>query len=125
MLFFIFIITTLQSLLLPQIGSIYSKTITIPLIGKQYIETEMISKNRAKVIFKGLLNEEGQAVYIIKNNKTNIKLNNYLDNLLKSIKCQFSDINYNKNKDEIEFNLFIKPILYKKKIILEKNIIFT
>ena len=101
---------------MPKIGSIYSKTINIPLVGKQYIETEMISKNRAKLILKGLLNEEGQAVYTIKNNKTKIKLNYCLNNLLNTIKCKFSDINYNENKDEIEINLFIKPIFYKKKL---------
>ncbi len=110
----------INALTTPPVGNIYSKTIKLPLIGEQYIETKMINKQRAIINLKGIINEKGYAVYYKR--KNNIILSKNLIEKMKELKCNFSNPKYNKEKDEVIFRILIKPIYFNKKIILNKEV---
>jgi hypothetical protein len=120
-IFLLFLVPVL-SFRSPPINKVYNKKLYIPLVGTQFIETKMITKNKAKIKLEGIINRNGLAYYYNKNNKVNIKLSRELSLLMDEIKCTFSEPNYNYDKDEISFNLYIKPIYFNKKIILTKII---
>ena len=59
-----------QNSILPNLGNCYSKTIKLPFIGEQYIETKITSKNSANIYLKGFINKNGTALYL--NTETDI-----------------------------------------------------
>ena len=120
-LYFFYIISNISAYNLPPINSIYNKNINIPFVGSQLIETKMISNNKAKIKLSGIVNTNGLAFYYLKNNEINIKLSKDLEKLLSDLSCEFSEPNYNKKKDQVSFNIYIKKIYFNKKIILNKN----
>ena len=54
--------------IIPPIGNIYGKNIQLPIIGKQYIETEYINKNTAAIRLKGIINKNGTSKIFYENN---------------------------------------------------------
>ena len=118
-LLFILLCNTVNTLKLPIQGSCYSRKITIPLIGQQFIETIIINKNKAQINLNGIVNESGSVLYYKKNDQDIFKLSKNLNEVMEKFKCEFSFPEYNEEKDEIIFKLHIMPI-YFKKIILKK-----
>ena len=82
---------------IPKYG-IYKNFITIPFIGKEYIEAEIVNQ---KVLLKlsGLVNLDGYANYYIINNDLHIKLSKNIKHFLNTKLTTFKLLNYDKNKD--------------------------
>lgn len=117
MFYFIYLL----SIILPTPGNIYYKNFNIPLIGSQYIETEIITNNFARIKLDGLINDNGSVKYIIEDNKEIIRVSHNLKKIMIKYNTDFSDTYYDSVKDLIIFNLNIKLFNYKKKIIMEKK----
>lgn len=120
-LVFLFIINNITAYNLPPVNTIYNKNIYIPLVGSQLIETKMISSHKAKIKLAGIVNTNGLAYYYIKDNKINVKLSKELSKLMNKLNCDFSEPNYNHQKDQVTFKLFIKKFYFNKKITLTKQ----
>lgn len=108
------------NLLLPYPGSIYEKNINFPLIGKQYVETEIITNNYANIKLKGLINNEGYIKYISNNDKYIFKVSHSLRKLIKKYNIEIINLYYNSENDSIDINVNIKYIRYKSFIQLER-----
>ncbi len=120
-LVFLFIINNITAYNLPPVNTIYNKNIYIPLVGSQLIETKMISSHKAKIKLAGIVNTNGLAYYYLKDNKINIKLSKELSKLMDKLNCDFSEPNYNEQKDQVTFKLLIKKFYFNKKITLTKQ----
>ena len=103
----------------PMIGIIYGKSFTIPLIGKQYIETEYINKNQAIIRLNGVINTNGTSTLYYDNNEEKFTLSENLLNTMSRFKCKINKSYYDKNNDIIIINLCFRSIITKN-IILKK-----
>ena len=93
---------------IPKYG-IYKNFITIPFIGKEYIEAEIVNQ---KVLLKlsGLVNLDGYANYYIINNDLHIKLSKNIKHFLNTKLTTFKLLNYDKNKDEVLIQIIIAKL---------------
>lgn len=119
-LFFI-IFSFVNSLILPSYGSIFSKTLQFPLLGKQNIQTEFCRDNIININLAGLVKANGTAKYIIQNTDIDIELSDTLNNLVKKKKTDFKLLKYDSNEDAVYIQLHIKPLFFKKVVILERE----
>jgi hypothetical protein len=103
---------------IPKYG-IYKHFITIPFIGKEYIEAEIVNH---KILLKlsGLVNLDGYANYYIINNEVNIEFSKNIKEFLNSKLTRFKLLNYDKNKDEVFIQLIIGK-LYKINVTLHNT----
>ena len=104
---------------IPPIGNIYGKSFTIPLIGKQYIETEYFDSTSAHIRLNGIINTNGTTTLYYNNDEQIIKLSDNLITTMSKLKCKLNKSYYDKNNDNIIINLCFKSVI-KKNIILEK-----
>lgn len=115
------IISLVQSnLIFPKQGSLYGKTINLPLIGCQTIKTRIISDKMAYINLEGIINENGTAKYIKNNRKEIVLLSWNLRKLMRKFRSEFSFPYYDIENDEIIFKLKVRTIFLDKKIILKK-----
>ena len=103
----------------PQIGNIYAKSVIIPFIGKQYIETEYSNKNTAFIRLTGEININGTSTLYNKNNKQIIKLSDNLIKTMNKFNCKINNSYYDINNDIIIITLCFSSIITKN-IILKK-----
>ena len=96
---------------IPNYG-IYKHFFTIPFIGKEYIEAEVVNH---KILLKlsGLVNLDGYANYYIINNEINIEFSKNIKNILNTKLTRFKLLNYDKNKDEVFLYIVFIGKLYK------------
>lgn len=106
-----------NTIILPDIGNMYSKTILFPLIGKQTIYTKIINENKAEIKLSGIINKCGYVEYI---DNYEMKLSCELNKLFNLLQTEYSNPEYNLEKDKIIFKLKIKPLRFNKKIILNR-----
>lgn len=122
MLIYIFVLglvntfSGLVTTVIPNPGSVYQKKIYIPIVGKQIIETEIISNNFAFIRLEGIINEQGTAKYIYSNDRHFIKYSLNLRKIIKKYKTELSFPYYDIENDELLFNLNVKVINFKSKI---------
>ena len=123
MFFYLFLLffSFVNSLILPSYGSIYSKTLQFPLLGKQNIQTEFSSDNIININLSGIVKANGSAKYIIQNTDIDIELSDNLNKLVKKKKTDFKLLKYDSNEDAVYIELHIKPIFFKKVVILERD----
>jgi len=109
----------LTSFILPKPGSIYENKINIPLIGKQYITAEILSNSYANIKLRGLINENG-TIRNVKNyfSDDTYKLSYNLQKIIKTYGTTITFPIYDEISDEIIFNINIKYINYRNKIIM-------
>ena len=100
---------------IPKYG-IYKHYITIPFVGKEHIEAEIIN-NKILLRLSGLVTIDGHAEYFIINNEINIKLSKNINEFLTSKLTDFKILKYDKDKDEVLIQIIIGK-LYKKNITL-------
>ena len=103
----------------PPIGNIYGKSFTIPLIGKQYIETEYINKNQAIIRLNGVINTNGTSTLYYDNNEEKFTLSKNLLNTMSRFKCKINKSYYDKNNDVIIINLCFRSIITKNIILVK------
>tara|TARA_Y100000591_G_scaffold331024_1_gene363650 strand:- start:3551 stop:3928 length:378 start_codon:yes stop_codon:yes gene_type:complete len=115
-LLFIFSLN-LNNIKLPPIGAIYTRNINLPLIGDQYIETEYINKNTARIQLNGLINENGTSKIYVENDKEIVKISDNLLNVMNKYKCNIDTPRYDDKKDTVIFKLNIR-YLFSKEICL-------
>ena len=120
-LFFCYMISQVSGIVMPKIGNKYATTINIPLVGSQFITTEVLSKKRVNILLEGKINLEGQAVIYQKNNENYFILNKDLADYFEKKKINFKFENYDSFLDKIKFKINIKPLFYTGKVTL-KNI---
>tara|TARA_B100001093_G_scaffold351999_1_gene336463 strand:+ start:2574 stop:2954 length:381 start_codon:yes stop_codon:yes gene_type:complete len=106
-------------LAIPPIGNIYGKSVNLPLIGGQYIETKYINKNTAIIRLKGIINKNGTSTISKKNDEEIIELSENLLDTMKKFRCQLNKPYYDSDNDKIIFNLCFKSII-SKKIVLNR-----
>lgn len=104
---------------IPPIGNIYGKSFTIPLVGKQYIETEYFDSTSAYIRLNGIINTNGTSTLYYNNDEQIIKLSDNLITTMSKFKCKLNKSYYDKNNDNIIINLCFKSVI-KKNIILKK-----
>ena len=104
---------------IPPIGIIYGKTVKLPLVGKQYIETEYINKNTAVIRLEGIINNNGTSKIFYENNEEIIELSDNLINIMNKFRCKLNRPYYDIENDKIIFELCFKSIL-SKKVILDR-----
>ena len=123
MFFYLFLLffSFVNSLILPSYGSIYSKTLQFPLLGKQNIQTEFCSDNIININLSGIVKANGSAKYKIQNTDIDIELSDNLNNLVKKKKTDFKLLKYDSNEDAVYIQLHIKPVFFKKVLILERD----
>ena len=120
--FLVFLFTLInKNICFPLIGETYSTSVYVPLIGKQYIETGMISKNMAFIKLEGAINEIGTARILQNDNKEIIYLSWNLRKIMKKFKSELSFSYYDIENEIIIFIVKVKPIFLNKKIILKKK----
>lgn len=122
MLINLFLIYALITNNLPPIGRQYTNTISIPVLGKQEIISEVISKNTVAINLKGLVNKNGTAKYLKNDDKELIVLSYNLRKTLKILRVEFGRPEYDNERDKVIFRLKIKPIFYSKNIVLDRMI---
>lgn len=105
--------------IIPPIGNIYGKNIQLPIIGKQYIETEYINKNTAAIRLKGIINKNGTSKIFYENNEEIIELSDNLINIMNKFRCKLNRPYYDIENDKIIFDLCFKSFL-SKKVILDR-----
>ena len=120
-LFFCYLISQVNGIVMPKIGSKYVSRINIPLVGSQFITTEVLSKKRVNILLEGKINLQGQAIVYQKNNENYFILNKDLADYFEKKKINFKFENYDSFLDEIKFKINIKPLFYTGKVTL-KNI---
>ena len=120
-LFFCYLISQVNGIVMPKVGTKYCTTINIPLVGSQFITTEVLSKKRVSILLEGKINLKGQAIVYQKNNENYFILNKDLADYFEKKKINFKFENYDSILDEIKFKIKIKPIFYTGKVTL-KNI---
>lgn len=98
---------------------IYKHFISIPFIGKEYIEAEIVNH---KILLKlsGLVNLDGYANYYIINNEINIEFSKNIKDFLNSKLTKFKLLNYDKQNDEVFIQLIIGK-LYKINVTLHNT----
>jgi hypothetical protein len=101
--------------IIPTYGT-YKHFITIPFLGKEHIEAEIIN-NKILVRLSGLVNLDGYAEYVIKNDKLTITISKNIDDFLTSKLSDIKILKYDKDKDEVLIQIIIGKI-YKKNITL-------
>ena len=101
----------------PPIGIIYGKTVKLPIVGKQYIETEYINKNTAAIRLQGIINNNGTSTISYKNNQEIIELSDNLINIMDKFRCKLNKPYYDIENDKIIFELCFKSIISKKVIL--------
>jgi hypothetical protein len=123
MFFYLFLLffSFVNSLILPSYGSIYSKTLQFPLLGKQNIQTEFCSDNIININLSGIVKANGSAKYKIQNTDIDIELSDNLNNLVKKKKTDFKLLKYDSNEDAVYIQLHIKPVFFKKVVILDRE----
>ena len=104
----------------PPVGRQYGKIITIPVLGKQEIFSEVLSKNTVGIYLKGIVNQNGTAKYFNNDDRELIVLSYNLRRILKTLKVDFNLPKYNKNRDCVIFRLKIRPLFYNKNIVLDR-----
>ena len=120
-LFFCYLICQANGIVMPKIGSKYATTINIPLIGSQFITTEVLTKNRVNILLVGKINLQGQAIVYQKNKENYFILNKELADYFEKKKISFKFENYDTFLDEIKFKINIKSLFYTGRVTL-KNI---
>lgn len=120
LLLVLLLITQSCSLILPNVGAKYKKTLHFPLIGSQNIETEFLNDSKMTIKLYGFIEEAGTAEYNIIDNNIDIILSDNLKRLVEKKKTEFQLLNYDNIKDIVNIRLHIKPIFYKKIIALER-----
>lgn len=123
MFFYLFLLffSFVNSLILPSYGSIYSKTLQFPLLGKQNIQTEFCTDNIININLSGIVKANGSAKYKIQNTDIDIELSDNLNNLVKKKKTDFKLLKYDSNEDAVYIQLHIKPVFFKKVVILDRE----
>lgn len=106
--------------ILPYPGSIYEKKINFPLIGRQTVETEIITNNYAHIKLEGIINNDGYVKYISNNDRYIFKPSYNLRKLIKKYNIEIISLCYNVENDSIDLNVHIKYIRYKSFIQLER-----
>jgi hypothetical protein len=103
---------------IPKYGT-YKHFITIPFIGNEYIEAEIVNH---KILLKlsGLVNIDGYANYYIINNEINIEFSKNIKDFLNSKLTKFKLLNYDKQNDEVFIQLIIGK-LYKINVTLHNT----
>ena len=105
---------------LPPINNKYVCSFNIPLVGKQNIEYERVSKRLSEIRLTGKINKNGY-IYLNLNNPTKYEIGDSLKNILKKYKCSLTSPSYDIEKDIILIGININIIRYSKNLIL-KNI---
>ncbi len=103
---------------IPKYGT-YKHFITIPFIGKEYIEAEIVN-DKILLTLSGLVNLDGYANYYIINNDIHIELSKNIKEFLNSKLTRFKLLNYDKNKDEVLIQVIIGK-LYKINVTLHNT----
>ena len=122
MLKFFCLIISFSNALMPPVGNIYYTKVSIPIIGSQYVESKVASKTRVEILLEGKINQKGEAIIYKKNNEEKFLLNKELANYLSNKKIELKLLNYDEQKDEVNFKINIKPIFFTKKITLKNKI---
>lgn len=104
----------------PPVGRQYAKTITIPLLGKQEIVSEVLSKNSVGVYLNGIVNLNGTAKYFKNDDRELITLSYNLRKTLQTLQVDFNLPEYDSKRDKVVFCLKIRPIFYNKNIVLDR-----
>ena len=112
--------TGLISNIIPPVGRQYSKIITIPILGKQQIFSEVLSKNTVGIHLKGIVNQNGTAKYLNNHGKELIVLSYNLRKRIKMLGVDFNIPEYDIKRDRVIFHLKIKPLFYSKNIVLNR-----
>ena len=112
--------TGLISNIIPPVGRQYSKIITIPVLGKQQIFSEVLSKNTVGIHLKGIVNQNGTAKYLNNHGKELIVLSYNLRKRIKMLGVDFNIPEYDIKRDRVIFRLKIKPLFYSKNIVLDR-----
>lgn len=112
--------TGLISNIIPPVGRQYSKIITIPVLGKQQIFSEVLSKNTVGIHLKGIINQNGTAKYLNNHGKELIVLSYNLRKRIKMLGVDFNIPEYDIKRDRVIFRLKIKPLFYSKNIVLNR-----
>ena len=112
--------TGLISNIIPPVGRQYSKIITIPVLGKQQIFSEVLSKNTVGIHLKGIINQNGTAKYLNNHGKELIVLSYNLRKRIKMLGVDFNIPEYDIKRDRVIFCLKIKPLFYSKNIVLNR-----
>lgn len=100
---------------IPKYGT-YKHFITIPFLGKEHIEAEIIN-NKILLRLSGLVNLDGHAEYLIVKDEITIKISKNINDFLTSKLSDFKVLKYDKDKDEVLIQIIIGKF-YKKNITL-------
>lgn len=104
----------------PPVGRQYGKTITIPVLGKQEILSEVLSKNTVGIYLKGIVNKNGTAKYLKNENRELVVLSYNLRKTLNTLQVDFDLPEYDNKRDRVIFRLKIRPLFYNKNIVLDR-----
>lgn len=110
----------IYGIVIPTCGNIYKKSLYIPLVGVQSIETEFSSNNLIYIRLSGLVVENGTAKYKLANNNINLLLSENLVELLKKRRSEFELIKYDIDEDKLYVKIHVRPLFLKKNIVLER-----
>jgi hypothetical protein len=120
-MFLLFLLFNLiNGIILPQCGNIYKKTLYIPLLGTQNIETEFSYNNLIYIRLYGLVVENGTAEYKIIGEKIDLLLSKNLIDLITKRRSEFKITRYDIDDDKLYVKIHVRPLFFKKNLVLER-----
>ena len=109
-----------HGLVRPPVGAIYSNNLNFFVLGHQNIHLHILSLNEAKISLDGIINmNEDLAFDISENGDIHFELSHELNRLLRKFYVKIYNARY--DTDFAQIGIFIRPIYYKKKVILERS----
>ena len=114
------LVSSLISNVFPPVGREYGKTISIPILGNQEIHSRVMTKNSVGIRLKGIVNLNGTAKYLKREDRELIVLSYNLRKTLRTLQVDFGRPEYDSKRDRVIFRLKIRPLFYSKNIILER-----
>lgn len=122
-IFFTFSMPTIMTSHYPPAGSVYNTVFSIPFIGNQNIEFNVIDKTNACITMSGLINRNGSLTYTIdKDGRVEFTLGTALQNVMRTYMCSIKEAYYNAREDTAQICLKINPLQFRKTLVLKKKI---
>jgi hypothetical protein len=101
----------------PPTGAQYGSHISIPFIGQQHIQLDIVTKKLARINLSGIISmEENLNYHMTKDNKLEFSMSGSLEKVLNKYFVKIHTAEYDPKSDTASICVFVKPIHFKKKV---------
>ena len=105
----------------PPIGATYHSNVKIMFIGEQSIELDIQSRALARIQLNGIINADDFVQYTVFDEGMQFQMSTNMQKMLNRYMVRITDAAY--QPDYAQITVFVKPIRWKKKVILYRKIL--